>query len=243
MTGNEVTYTIIYTDGTTSTFTVKNGEDGHSPEISIDSNGYWCVDGTSLGIKAKGDNGEDGKGISGVTSGYDENGNTLITILFTDGTNQVVTLKKGDKGDTGAQGEKGDTGPQGDKGDTGDKGADGQSIITGKGKPSDDVGNDGDSYVDTDTWDYYIKTDETWSLTGNIKGNKGDKGDTGAQGDKGDKGDTGSQGEKGDKGDTGAQGEKGDKGDKGDTGAQGEKGDKGDDAITYVPVIFNNWDG
>ncbi len=68
-------------------------------------------------------------------------------------------------------------------------------------------------------------------------GEKGDKGDTGAQGEKGDKGDTGAQGEKGDKGDTGAQGEKGDKGDtgaqgekgdKGDTGAQGEKGDKGD---------------
>ena len=39
---------------------------------------------------------------------------------------------------------------------------------------------------------------------------------------------------------------KGNKGDKGDTGAQGDKGDKGDkgdDAITYVPVIFNNWDG
>ncbi|MBF0837937.1 putative Ig domain-containing protein, partial [Streptococcus acidominimus] len=69
------------------------------------------------------------------------------------------------------------------------------------------------------------------------KGDKGEKGDTGAQGEKGDKGDTGAQGEKGDKGDTGAQGEKGDKGDtgaqgekgdKGDTGAQGEKGDKGD---------------
>ncbi|MGT2964515.1 putative Ig domain-containing protein [Streptococcus acidominimus] len=69
------------------------------------------------------------------------------------------------------------------------------------------------------------------------QGEKGEKGDTGAQGDKGDKGDTGAQGEKGDKGDTGAQGEKGDKGDtgaqgekgdKGDTGAQGEKGDKGD---------------
>ena len=40
----------------------------------------------------------------------------------------------------------------------------------------------------------------------NIKGVKGDKGDTGEQGVKGDKGDTGEQGVKGDKGDTGAQG-------------------------------------
>lgn len=85
--------------------------------------------------------------------------------------------------------------------------------------------------LDYDTWLSSIKGE---------KGDKGDKGDTGAQGEKGDKGD------KGDTGATGAQGEKGDKGDKGDTGAtgaQGEKGDKGDDAITYVPAIFNNWDG
>ena len=52
----------------------------------------------------------------------------------------------------------------------------------------------------------------------NIKGVKGDKGDTGEQGVKGDKGDTGEQGVKGDKGDTGATGAKGDKG---NTGAQG----------------------
>ena len=63
---------------------------------------------------------------------------------------------------------------------------------------------------------------EEWLAS--IKGEKGDKGDTGAQGEKGDKGDTGATGEKGDKGDTGAQGEKGDKG---DTGAQGEKGEVG----------------
>ncbi|MBQ7368359.1 MAG: collagen-like protein, partial [Clostridia bacterium] len=60
------------------------------------------------------------------------------------------------------------------------------------------------------------------------QGEKGEKGDTGAQGEKGDKGDTGAQGEKGEKGDKGAQGEKGEKGEKGDTGAQGEKGEKGD---------------
>ena len=49
----------------------------------------------------------------------------------------------------------------------------------------------------------------------NIKGAKGDKGDTGAQG---------IQGVKGDKGDTGEQGLQGVKGDKGDTGEQGLQG-------------------
>lgn len=35
----------------------------------------------------------------------------------------------------------------------------------------------------------------------------------------------------------------GPKGDVGQTGAQGEKGDPGKDGITYVPCIFQNWDG
>ena len=71
---------------------------------------------------------------------------------------------------------KGEKGDKGDKGNTGDKGADGQSIITGKGIPSVEIGKDGDSYVDTNTWDYYIKKDGIWSLFGNIKGDKGDTG-------------------------------------------------------------------
>ncbi len=136
-------------------------------------------------------------------------------------------------------------------------------LLTGCGEDSSSVS---DSVDDRDTriievYDAYKANGgtldyDTWlsSIRGE-KGEKGDKGDTGAQGekgDKGDKGDTGAQGDKGDKGDKGdtgsqgAQGAQGEKGDKGDTGAQGEKGDKGDkgdDAITYVPVIFNNWDG
>ena len=135
---------------------------------------------------------------------------------------------KGDTGATGPKGDKGDTGatgPKGDKGDDGIAGKDGESLLTGKGEPSSDLGKDGDSYVDTETWDYYTKADGKWTKAGNFKGNKGDKGDTGATGPKGD------TGAKGDKGDTGLQGPKGD------------KGDKGDDAITYVPCIFKNYDG
>ena len=135
------------------------------------------------------------------------------------GNNIPVSAEKGDKGD---------------KGDPGMDGKDGESLLTGKGAPSYSLGKDGDSYVDVSTWDYYTKADGKWTKAGNFKGNKGDKGDTGATGPKGD---TGLQGPKGDKGDTGSQGPKGDKGDKGDTGA------KGDDAITYVPCIFKNYDG
>lgn len=53
---------------------------------------------------------------------------------------------------------------------------------------------------------------------GTLKGEKGDKGETGADGAAGPKGDTGAQG---------PAGAKGDKGDKGDAGAAGAKGDTG----------------
>ena len=112
-------------------------------------------------------------------------------------------------------------------------------------------------------WAYYNSTDkksyiydgEEWQVlaidgVAGSPGEKGDKGDTGAQGEKGGKGDTGAQGEKGDKGDTGSQGEKGDKGDpngpqgpKGADGANGTNGADGDDGKDVYLVIFNSLGG
>lgn len=123
---------------------------------------------------------------------------------------------------------KGKDGTNGKDGVNGKDGKDGTSILTGEGAPLDKNGKDGDVYIDTASFDFYTKKDGKWVKTGNIKGDKGDKGNTGA---------TGLQGEKGEKGDTGATGPQGEKGDKGD------KGDPGQDAITYVPAIFNNYDG
>lgn len=86
---------------------------------------------------------------------------------------------------------------------------------------------------DTSEWKSIIKLSD-------LKGAKGDKGDTGAKGDKGEqgakgetgaKGDKGEQGAKGDKGDAGAKGEKGDKGDKGDDGTEIKIGESIDSAI------------
>ena len=60
---------------------------------------------------------------------------------------------------------------------------------------------------------------EEWLAT--IKGEKGDKGDTGAQGEKGEQG---IQGEKGEQGEQGIQGEQGEQGEQGIQGEQGEQG-------------------
>lgn len=206
------TYTIYYSDGTTSTFTVTNGKngsngkdgingkdgvdgtngadgkDGSTPTITINDEGYWCVDGVSTGVKAQGENGkdgiaagkgergDDGVGISSVSYSYDKEGNTIVTINFTDNTSKEITIQKGEKGDPGKDGING---------------KDGQSLLTGNGAPSSSLGNNGDSYLDLDTWDYYTKNDGGWTKTGNIKGGNGSNGSDGKDGDKGDKGDAG----------------------------------------------------
>lgn len=127
--GLEDTYTITYSNNSTSTFVVTNGadgaqgiqgkpgKDGHTPIVEINENGYWVIDGEVTEILAKGE--------------------------------------KGDKGDEGAPGK------------------DGTSCFNGRGKPNVSLGNDGDSYIDTDTWNFYVKIEGVWIEKGNIKGENG----------------------------------------------------------------------
>ena len=74
------TYTITYTNGDSDTFMVTNGvdgkdgvqgvpgEDGHTPEITIGSNGNWFVDGQDTGVSSQGEKGETGaQGPQGET--------------------------------------------------------------------------------------------------------------------------------------------------------------------------------
>ena len=77
---------------------------------------------------------------------------------------------KGEKGDTG------DTGPQGEPG------KDGSSILTGNGAPTPLLGNNGDSYIDLDSWDFWTKINENWVKQGNIKGIDGQNGSDGSNG-------------------------------------------------------------
>lgn len=153
------------------------------------------------------------------------------------------------------QGPKGDTGNTGEKGDQGEKGKDGNSVYTGKGAPSNSLGNAGDSYIDLDTYDYYVKESSVWILKGNIKGSKGDKGETGDKGEDGKDGanvltgngtplvTTGKVGDsyidlvtwdlyiKTTGGWTKSGNIKGDKGDTGKDGADGKDGSSGKDGI------------
>ena len=71
------------------------------------------------------------------------------------------------------------TGEKGEKGDAGTDGKDGTSLLTGHGVPPSNLGKTGDSYIDLDTFDYYVKEENGWALRGNIKGNSGSNGDMG----------------------------------------------------------------
>lgn len=57
------TYTITYTDNSTSTYTVTNGQKGDTGAAGANGktpyiqSGYWYIDGTSTGVKAEGDDG------------------------------------------------------------------------------------------------------------------------------------------------------------------------------------------
>lgn len=130
------------------------------------------------------------------------------------------------------------------------------NFLNGEGKPTDDIGLDGDTYLDSVNGDFYKKENASWVVIANLKGAKGDTGAKGADGLSGksayqiwlDAGNTGSEldflnslkGEKGVKGDTGA---KGDKGDKGDAGAKGNDGfgtkEQYDDIIARLEELEN----
>ncbi len=223
------------TDVNVSNVSNSKGKDGTDGKNGI--NGINGSDGNN------GKNGQDG--ISVVKSEINSNGELVVTYSNSviDNLGKVVGSdgakgEKGDKGDTGARGEKGDKGDTGEQGIQGVAGKDGKDGINGTNGVDGKDGTDGKDGVGINTVN--ITEDGKLNITltngttlnlGTIKGEKGDKGDTGVQGEKGDKGDTGVQGEKGDKGDTGAKGEKGDKGDTGEQGIQGVAGKDGKDGI------------
>ena len=244
------TYTITFTDGTTTTFTVTNGaqgiqgiqgekgEDGHSPVITI-QNGKWYIDGVDSGKSAVGVKGDTGNGISSIQKTNTQGLVDTYTITFTDGTTTTFTVTNGAQG---IQGEKGDTGATGNGIDKIEK-------------------TSSNGLIDTYTITFTDGTTTTFTVKNGDKGEQGNKGEDGngiftiikSSSDgltdtytivftdgstktftvkNGEQGEQGIQGEKGEKGDTGATGEagpQGEKGEKGDKGADGKNGADGKD--------------
>ena len=117
---------------------------------------------------------------------------------------------------------------------------DGKSVLSGRGLPPSKLGQQGDFYIDIDTYIIYgpKNNDEFWPLTGtSLIGPTGAKGDTGAAGAPGVKGDAGITGPTGATGPAGATGPKGDTGATGPAGATGATGPQGMQGIQGEPGI------
>jgi uncharacterized repeat protein (TIGR02543 family) len=65
------------------------------------------------------------------------------------------------------------------------KGADGTSLLNGTTNPTSSQGKNGDTYINTSTWDVYVKSGGNWTKVGNILGTKGVDGQDGADGEDG----------------------------------------------------------
>ena len=61
----------------------------------------------------------------------------------------------------------------------GQDGQDGSLTLFGNAEPDALQGHNGDSYINTQTWDYYVKEDNAWVEKGNLKGAQGLAGEAG----------------------------------------------------------------
>lgn len=98
-----------------------------------------------------------------------ENGNWFINDVDTGVHAQGEPGKDGQDGKDGVDGKDGENGKDGVDGQNGENGKDGTSLLNGHGVPASNLGNNGDSYIDLDTWNYYVKENGKWILKGNIK--------------------------------------------------------------------------
>ncbi len=152
------TYTITFTDGTQTTFTVTNGaqgeqgiqgiqgapgEDGHTPVITI-VDGYWYVDGETTNVRAEGVQGATGNGISAIEKTSSEGLIDTYTITYTNGDTTTFTVVNG---------------------------KDGLTWFTSNGIPTEFSGQKvGDYCLDVLTSDVYQFDGSEWSKIANIKG-------------------------------------------------------------------------
>ncbi|HGS3052953.1 TPA: G5 domain-containing protein, partial [Streptococcus pneumoniae] len=184
-----------------------NGKDGFTPEVTVtdNNNGTHTITITqpdnrpSLTTIVK--NGEDGKTPKVKAERDDAKKQTTLTFYidkdgdgsYTAGKDELVqttVVKDGQDGAAGASGR------------------DGKEVLNGKVDPTTE-GKDGDTFVNTQTGDVFVKKGNTWEPAGNIKGPKGDKGADGAKGEKGAQGERGLTGAQGAKGADGAAGRDG----------------------------------
>lgn len=199
-----------------------------------------------------------------TNAGFNKNGDFILTLL--DGTDVNVSNVSNSKGKDGKNGTNGKNGKNGANGKDGRSitlasvNSEGQLVITYSDGSSVNLdklvgingidgkdGTDGKDGVGINTVNItgdgklnITLTNGTTLNLGTIKGEKGDKGDTGVQGEKGDKGDTGEQGIQGVAGKDGKDGINGTNGVDGKDGTNGKDGTDGQDGVGIANVTVSN---
>lgn len=154
------------------------GQDGFTPEVTVtdNNNGTHTITITqpdnrpSLTTIVK--NGVDGQTPKVKAERDDANKQTTLTFYidkdgdgnYTAGKDELVqttVVKDGQDGAAGASGR------------------DGKEVLNGKVDPKENQGKDGDTFVNTQTGDVFVKKGNTWEPAGNIKGPKGERGEDG----------------------------------------------------------------
>ena len=158
-------------------------------DIFVKKNGQWEREGNLKGPKgdkgedgatgAAGQNGRDGKDIlSGTSDPTSETGKEGDKYVNTT-TGDIFVKKNGQwEREGNLKGPKGDKGEDGATGAAGQNGRDDKDILSGTSDPTSETGKEGDKYVNTTTGDIFVKKNGQWEREGNLKGPKGDKGDT-----------------------------------------------------------------
>lgn len=152
------TYTILYTDNTTSTFTVTNGKNGTdgvgiqsvsktSTEGLVDTYTITLTNGTNTTFTVT--NGKDGRGITDISKTSTAGLVDTYTITYTDNTTSTFTVTNGADGGGG-----------------GGTGTDGRGIVS-------ITKTDTEGLVDTYTITYTDNTTSTFSVTNGKDGQKG----------------------------------------------------------------------
>lgn len=133
------------------------------------SNDYWTL------LVAKGETGLDGRGIVSVEKTGTSGKVDTYTITYTDETTSTFTVTNGTNGQDGDDGLTPSIDPDtrhwmiGET-DTNVKaeGTNGKTILNGTGAPSNELGTDGDFYLDTNALNLYLKVSGAWTLQGSL---------------------------------------------------------------------------
>lgn len=161
----------------------------------------------------------------------------FITVVFA-----ILLALSACQGSVGPQGPQGE---QGQQGPVGPAGEDGSMIYAGEGVPSNDVGDEGDYYLDNSTGEFYGPKDtEGWGdpiivLMG--ENSSGEQGPPGPQGPQGPEGPAGEDGRDGEDGEDGSQIYAGDGAPDTSEGSEGDYYLDKDNYHLYGPKTGGGW--